>query len=384
MSERIRLVLFLTWDVSLALWQEKGLLQREIKLYQALARQGVEVMFLSWGGAEDDKIAADLKPDIKTISLYKHIPRPKNQVLRALCSLMVPWKLRDILKKADIYKTNQMWGGWVAVVAKWLWRKPLIVRCGFELYNFTLQAGHKGLRARFVRALSALTYRAADRIVLASEEDRDFIINEFELNGPVIHVHPNWIDTELFAPRSLSEKDNHILFVGRLTAQKNLETLIDAMAETPWTLDIVGDGELKAPLAARARERGARVNFLGSVANDKLPDLYNRYPVFILPSLYEGNPKTLLEAMACGRAVVGAKAPGISSLIDDDRDGVLVESDPDSIRKAIKSLMDDPARRGRLGMTARTRIVETQSLDRISFLEKNLMISLKSQGVSSS
>ena len=363
-------VLFLTWDVSLALWLEKGLLQREVRLYKELARRGVRVTLLSWGGAEDRSIADSLAPEIETISLYDGlIPRPQNTVLRALCSLLVPWKVRKALKCATVLKTNQMWGGWVAVLARAMFFKPLIARCGFELYDFTVRQGHGWVRRAFIWLISALTYAAASRICVATPEDKAFVMQHFGQRDSKIVVHPNWIDPAVFKPSESLQKDNTVLYVGRLSAQKNLETLIDALAGTGIGLDIAGDGELREALAARAQEQGVSVSFLGPVPNDRLPELYNSYPVFILPSHYEGNPKVLLEAMACGRAVIGTDVPGIASVIRDGENGLLCEPEAGAMRKAIVRLMGDEALRQRLGLAAYKQILENQTLDRLVAME---------------
>ena len=244
-KQNYNLTLFFTWDVSLALWKEKGLLQREVRYYETLAKKGIAVTFLTWGDERDLEIAKDLHKGIEVIPLYTRIPCPRNKALRVLSSLLAPWVIRDTLKASDILKTNQMWGGWCAVLGKIISKKPLIVRTGFELYHFTIQQGHGLLRRAFIRFISKITYKAADRIYLATQEDRDFVTKQFQTPKDKISIRPNWINTKFFKPMDVPEKDNHILFVGRLSEQKNLPVLIEAIAETPWTLDIVGEGELR-------------------------------------------------------------------------------------------------------------------------------------------
>lgn len=357
--------LFFTWDVSLALWKEKGLLDREVRYYEALADRGVHVTFLTWGNNRDSEIAKSLHKNITVIPLYTHIPQPKNKVLRAFLSLLAPWAARDVLKTSDILKTNQMWGGWCAVLSKFCFRKPLIVRTGFELYRFTCQKGHGCLRRAFIRFISAVTYKTADRVYLATAEDRDFVLRTFHIPESKISIRPNWIDTSVFRPLEVPEKDEHILFVGRLTAQKNLPLLIEAIAGMPWTLDIVGEGELWTDLEQYARQKGVRVNFLGSVSNSHLPEIYNSYPVFVLPSLYEGNPKALLEAMACGRAAIGTDADGIRTVIQHRKNGLLCDPAVKSLQDAINNLLSDKNLRTRLGAAARAQIIETQTLEKL-------------------
>lgn len=355
----------MTWDVSLSLWKEKGLLQREIKLYKALAKKGIDVTFISWGGEEDNNIAKDIYPEIKTISVYNHIPRPNNKTLRALFSLLTPFVLRKKLKQADILKTNQIWGGWVAVFLSLLIRKPLIARCGFELYDFTVKQNHNFLRRKFIWLISRLTYGVATHICVATQEDKQNIIKQFKQKSEKISIHPNWIDIKFFAPQNIIQKENHILFVGRLSKQKNLLNLFDAIVGTGITLDIIGKGELEDELKAQANKIGIKVNFLGVRRNDELPTLYNSYPIFILASSYEGNPKALLEAMACGCAVIGTNVSGISSVIIHRKSGLLSSHEVVSLRETIIYLMNSPSLREELGKEARKQIVEYQTLDKL-------------------
>lgn len=357
-----RLGLFFTWDVSLAIWQEKGLLQREVRFYEELADKGVNVTFYTWGGDADDDIAQTI-PSIHVVPLHKDCKRPASKLLRALISPLAVWKVRDDLKLMDILKANQMWGGWAPVLAKWISGKPLIVRNGFELYQFTIMQRHSALRRAFIYALSWMTYKSADLICVATEEDRQFVIKTFAVAPEMISLRPNWIDTDRFSPQAVTVKDNRILFVGRLTEQKNLKELISAVAGTPWSLDIAGDGELKDELQAHAQKTGAQVMFLGSLPNDQLPVLYCSYPVFVLPSHYEGNPKTLLEAMSCGCACVGTDVPGIRNLITDRKTGVLSAPVATGLKEAITTLMNDAGLRRSVGQAARKQIIETQTLD---------------------
>ena len=105
-----------------------------------------------------------------------------------------------------------------------------------------------------------------------------------------------------------------------------------------------------------------RINFLGSFPNPKLPKVYNKYPIFVLPSKYEGNPKVLLEAMSCGCAVIGTDVQGIRNIIVDGVNGLLVPEDSNSLKEAIIKLREEPLLRHKLGKEARLNISEKNSL----------------------
>lgn len=106
---------------------------------------------------------------------------------------------------------------------------------------------------------------------------------------------------------------------------------------------------------------GVESQFLGRIPNNDLPELINKYPIVVLCSNFEGSPKSLLESMACGRAVIGTNKPGISNVITNNFDGVLCESEPEELRSALIDLMGNMGKRKRLGQEARNKIVNKNS-----------------------
>ena len=146
----MRLTLFFTFDVSMSTWAETGLLPREIRIYQELQNKGCRVKFLTYGDSSDYLWEAELG-GIRVIPVYERLPRPKSKFLRLLQSIIIPIVFWKDLRDCDFFKTNQIWGGWVAVIAKWLLRKPLFVRCGYEMYRNTLHSDCSQLRRVLVR-----------------------------------------------------------------------------------------------------------------------------------------------------------------------------------------------------------------------------------------
>jgi glycosyltransferase involved in cell wall biosynthesis len=131
----------------------------------------------------------------------------------------------------------------------------------------------------------------------------------------------------------------------------------------------VGDGPQRAELEAAAAKGQARVSLLGNLPHTELPALLNGCDLFILPSLYEGHPKVLIEAMSCGLPAIGTRVPGIQELIQDGETGLLCDTSPEGIRGAIRELLGDRELRTRLGRAAREYVLEHFSLDKILELE---------------
>ena len=120
------ITLFFTYGVSLKTWAESGLLQREIRLYQELKlRFGIQVQFITYGDSKDRQWEEDLK-GIHLLPVYERLKRPHSKILSLLQSLLIPWVFRHELRQADLFKTNQIWGSWVAILSKWFFRKPLL------------------------------------------------------------------------------------------------------------------------------------------------------------------------------------------------------------------------------------------------------------------
>jgi len=357
----MRVILFFTYGVSLKNWGESGLLYREIRLYEELIlKHGIEVQFITYGDSRDRQWESHMK-GIQLLPIYERLRRPDSKILSLLQSFYVPWIFRHELRQADIFKTNQIWGGWVATISKWLFHKPLLVRCGYEFYDFSRKQERSRLFQSFAYWISWLIYKNANLINVASTLDQNFVEKEFKIERSLIELCPNWVDTDIFKTISL-EKRNQILFVGRLNLQKNINLLLESINSTDITLNIVGEGELNDQINKWVLKKNIKVNFLGRIPNNKMPEIYNKYKIYVICSSYEGNPKTLLEAMACGCAVIGTKVPGIKEIIRHEITGILVSEDPREIRSAINRLLSDQLLCKKLGLEAQKQILNNNSL----------------------
>jgi glycosyltransferase involved in cell wall biosynthesis len=156
-----------------------------------------------------------------------------------------------------------------------------------------------------------------------------------------ILVQPNAVNGERFSIRDVSVARAElglplgrklIGFIGRLSHEKGLDLLLDAMAQLvrdgmdDTDLLVVGDGAESASLSRQARslDLDARVRFVGSRLPAEVPHWLSACDVICLPSRREGCPNVVIEALASGRPVVGCRVGGVAELLD-DRNGVLVE-----------------------------------------------------------
>jgi len=342
----VKLAFFFTRDVSLELWVETGLFEREKQLYEEHLRAGhVDKVYWLTYGSDDAELAGELKSSGRLDRRIDILPMPsffsgKWGIL--LYSILMPFIHRHSLRAADVFKTNQIDGSWSAVIAKWLYRKPLIVRTGYTRSIFARKQANAKLAKKFER-IERFAYRNADVAAVATRSDKEYISSKYHIAREKTEVLHNYVNTKIFRPIQARKYSDRIVFVGRLTPQKNLFNLIEAVAECDLVLDIYGRGELRDELQTYAISRNARGNFRGVVGNDELPDILNRYRYFILPSLYEGMPKTLLEAMACGLVCIGTDVDGIRELIEDGVNGYLAkETNADALVEAIQRAVSLP------------------------------------------
>jgi glycosyltransferase involved in cell wall biosynthesis len=156
-----------------------------------------------------------------------------------------------------------------------------------------------------------------------------------------------------------------VLFVGRLAPQKAVHDLISAVdilqhGRPDLRTLIVGDGPLRERLEEQAESFGllGKVQFLGHRAD--VPTLLAASDLLVLPSLYEGLPNVVLEAMRFRKPVVATAAPGTTEVVKNGETGLLVPmKSPTELARAIRQVIDDPDLASRLGTAGRRR-VETE------------------------
>jgi glycosyltransferase involved in cell wall biosynthesis len=165
--------------------------------------------------------------------------------------------------------------------------------------------------------------------------------------------------------------------------KKGIVVLLDALASLPpglhWRYAHVGDGPLRAELAARAARLGLaeRIRWCGALAQDQVLNAYRGADLFVLASRIapdgdrDGLPNVLLEAGAQELAVVASRLEAVPELIEDGRNGRLVApDDPQALAGALARLIADPAARLRLGRAARVRVLDrfgmAAGIDRIA------------------
>jgi len=365
------LVLFLTAGMSLDAWHKGGMLTREIAIYNELAKHLNKVYFLSYGDEKELQYRELLADNIEILF-------DKHGIGTLLYSFLAPFIHRRALKSADFLKTNQMVGSWTAVIAKIMYNKKLIMRQGFP-WLLTLKEKKESKIKIFIASLiEPIAYKAADKIVVTSQHTRKYVIEKYRLNLERVVVIPNYVDTDVFKPsETIGKEKNRIIFVGRFDREKNLVNLIDAVKTLDTELVLIGEGPYEEILKTKVEsERIANVSFPGVIPNERLPLELNGSEIFVLVSIYEGNPKTLLEAMSCGLPVIGTDVRGINEVINHKKNGYLCDTSVESMKEAIMNVLENDELRERIGRQARETIVEHYSVKSLAAKELNLLAAL--------
>ncbi len=211
-----------------------------------------------------------------------------------------------------------------------------------------------------------------------------------------VNLIPNGIDIELFKPMERNEGLAEVLgfdggrkeersavigFAGELREKKGLKTLLSAYAqvnkERPTTLLIVGEvrtGEDKQVFdELRLSIPNSKIIVTGTISHKDMPAYYALMDVFVHPSLRDGMPNALLEAMACEKPVIATPVGGTTDVIEDGKNGVLVNvNDAEVLAESILQLLSQPENRRTISKSAREAVVSRFTPEKE--LEANLQV----------
>lgn len=237
----------------------------------------------------------------------------------------------------------------------------------------TSPAGRVGIEKRLAAG--------ADLVVATCSDE----VRELELMGvPTQHVTvvPCGVDIEHFTPEGPSWRrpvgPHRLLSLGRMVERKGIATVVEALVDVPRTELVVAGGppasELDRDPEARrldalAQRLGVaeRVHLVGQIAHDDAPALIRSADVVVATPWYEPFGIVPLEAMACGRPLVGSAVGGLLDSVVDGVTGVLVPPrDPAALAGAVRSLLADPFGRRRIGEAARERAVTRYDWARVA------------------
>jgi glycosyltransferase involved in cell wall biosynthesis len=242
------------------------------------------------------------------------------------------------------------------------------------------------------RAALRLAFRFSDAVVAVSVDTKRHLDDRLGLQPDVVQVVANGV----FVPpgdrdrirRELGIRPGELLVMasGSLVERKGHAVLIRALAgldpALPWRLAIAGQGQERPVLEQLIGVLGVadRVQILGF--RDDMPDVLAATDICAMPSLWEGLPLALLEAMAAGKPIVASETSGIPEAMTSGQDGLLTPpGDVDALGAALDQLLRDPALRARLGTAAAARAAAEFSLDAMVTAYEALYVAARRKNV---
>ncbi len=303
--------------------------------------------------------------------------------VRWLDHLLFVWRAvsrgRGIVRRrrVDVIDASEPIGGGVAaVILSRLTGVPAAAELQGELLALSPE-DFSWMRIKRTRAVTRFILRRARAVRCVAARIRDQALAAGIPPGK-LHVVPSRVDTALFDPARWVDRRRQwrsawgwsalpvVVFVGRLVAHKAVDDILSAwprvQEQCPEArLLLVGDGPLEHELQDQAAdlELADTVRFFGPADFGEVPGLLAAGDVFLSPSLDEGMPRTLLEAMAMGLPAVVTAVGGNAEVVRPDRTGFLIPPRrPDLIAEKVGLLLTDEARRRDLGRAGRDRVIE--------------------------
>lgn len=245
---------------------------------------------------------------------------------------------------------------------------PFVVTVhGLDAFN---SCAEDGVAARWRRRRSIEVYSAASRVICISSRVESVI----ETRAPEIStcVIYNGVDAQLFKPKSdLAQPPGpEILAVGSLLHSKGHGLVLTAVSKLKAAFpdlqcSIIGEGPSRGELESLAHKLGLakQVQFLGRQSRAQVAEAMQRCSVFVLPSSNEGLGCVYLEAMACGKPVIGCRGQGIDGVVEHGKNGLLVP--PDGLKELVQelsTLLRSPDRCRQIGNAARETVIQKFTL----------------------
>lgn len=350
------LVATLCSGTSLAVWRSCGILEREWSPYARLSARYGRIVLVTEGGVGEREIAASLPSDcpVEVIENTESLERPAftAEACRRLADLLPA----DAAKTA-VVRIDQIWGGDLAVTVCHALRERgvrtgLVARGGYPWSRFIAwEAGPDSLRAAEAASEEGALCRAADVVLGTTESMLDDLRWRYGLRSDRTMLVPNFVPDTARPDPTVRREPGTVLFAGRLVAQKRVDLLIDAVAAVPSLakgalqgsvrLTIAGGGELEGELRAHAVARGVDATFLPRLPQSELLEMMRGCAVYCQTAAYEGHPKTLLEAKACGAPVVITDGPGLREVVDNGVTGICTRGTPEAVASGLVRVLAD-------------------------------------------
>ena len=335
------------YDIAVCSLKNKG------EIARALEKQGIEVCCLHMGGRESS--LGWLSSTIALIRLFPYLIR-----------------IRPTIVHSFLFRANIL-----ARIAGYLTGIPIIIS------SVRVMGGEK----KYFHYVEMITSFMVDHYVTVSESVKRYIIDKSKIsaekisviyNGVNIKSQDNSYEQNPKMPFKIEDKDRILMTVGRLHKQKGHCYLIQAVSkvrkEFPKVkLLVIGEGEEENNLKKLVKSLDLTNEVIFAGLSSDIEGILPMAELFILPSLWEGFPNALLEAMAAGKPVVATKVGGIPEIVVHGETGVLIPPrDTDALAIAIIDLLQNRLKAKDMGEAARIRAGKRFSIYKMIEKTENL------------
>ncbi len=359
------LVVF-TFGYSLKTWSDSKTLDREIAIYKHLHQQkGINFTFLTYGSNFDNELINH--DGLNVIPIYQFLNVTQSKYKMLFHSIIFPFRYKYMFKDVDIIKQHQISGIWLSVILKLLTKKPLYTRTGYDMHLFSKFENKNMFKRIFYYICNQIGLIFSDIFTVSNSFDFENTKKRY-LFTKNIYKRTNWIIKQTYNPFE-KRHNNIVVSVGRIEKQKNFFELIENFSNSNFEIHIFGNGSLEDELQKYAKEHQVKLTLFGSVPNDVLQKKLSNYKYFVSTSIYEGNPKSVMEALALGCLVLASDIPNHKDLITDNKNGLLFELGSRDLNKKFFNVADKNSKLTEISKNAYKESVKNYELSFIATKE---------------
>ncbi len=367
----MKILLVFTFNTSLKIWHEQGILNRELKVYRDLVDNfGYKIALLTYGNKSDINILKEyeLEDYFEILPIYSNTNKSKFKIINIFKSIKYTLKIYRNNNYFDIVKTNQLYGSWVAIFYKLLTKNKLIIRTGYNSVAFAKFENKSKIKILLFTLLSKISLIFCDLYVTTNKDDINLITKNKSLQKKIIY-QPNFVDIAERNVKQIEQREFNTLFsVGRLEEQKNHTKLIEMLKNSKYKLRIVGEGKLRDTLIELSKKYNIELELSSNLDHDLLLETYSEYLFYIQLSKFEGNPKTILEAMGAGCVVITTNVYGIKNIIKHEENGILIKAN-DDLSLIIDNLLLDNGLINKISTNAKETVFDNFSYENYLSIE---------------
>jgi glycosyltransferase involved in cell wall biosynthesis len=341
MKDNIAFVM--TWRVGVSEWELLGISERESKLWREYYERGWNVWVVTSSKVDAERLNEIKRkyPDFTFLISGQNLFNLQN--LKEM--LIFGIRSRRLVKLGGkvVIRTNQLLGSHIGVFLQLLTNGHLIIRQGFNAVDNTEASTLvEDYKISFLKIYEKIFVRKAYSLEFTSLESARRTLERTKVDKQYT-VIPNFVDLELWerGPETSypHRRDELVVgFFGRLEEEKNLVNLMAAAAQVNGVeLVIIGNGSLQEEICEIAQTDPSKFRISNRKTQEEIVSIAKQWDFAVFPSLYEGNPKAILEMLLLGVPVLATNVRGINEIVIHGENGFLVDGvDVDNVVQLLQ------------------------------------------------